>query len=487
MKCYFHIGQAKTGTSAIQSFMNLNRELLTTKYKILYPNFESNNMTGSGGNHNHVDFFNQININEHNERITKIAECLEFAQKNGIEKIVFSAEQFGLAWLPVVLADVTTTFNLDYNIILYLRRQDHYLEAAWKQWGHKIKKISSIQEYANILQLDWYAESVNWLKHIGPEKFIVRPYEISQIGRDIIVDFMALIGVTNLTDFAKPEDNSLNANHGLNNDVIEILRLCKKQTGRVHSNLFLDYVHNTLSDQYKKKPMAGYNILSPEERLKIIEKYTESNNGLAEIFFGKGAVLFHDPLPDINEPWEKNTGLTFENTVPILMELLYRQNLDIHHFQKKNNEMQDNLKNQLQLFIQKSLGIRKHFHIANDMLFQKSGFNRQITDKQLVDGDIQFRSVHNDPIIYLPKTTDLYNNPVINLEITVPQDTVVQVFYKTSSFSRYKEEQCVSVGVPAGRHSIEFNIHAQKVVGRLRLDPGNRPGLYRIHHVEFVC
>ncbi len=41
MKIYFHVGQAKTGSGAIQSFLNINREILATRYKILYPNINS--------------------------------------------------------------------------------------------------------------------------------------------------------------------------------------------------------------------------------------------------------------------------------------------------------------------------------------------------------------------------------------------------------------------------------------------------------------
>ncbi len=52
---YFHIGQPKTGTSAIQAVFNYNRENLSKDYKLLYPNFEDSNFD-KGIYHNHGDF-----------------------------------------------------------------------------------------------------------------------------------------------------------------------------------------------------------------------------------------------------------------------------------------------------------------------------------------------------------------------------------------------------------------------------------------------
>jgi hypothetical protein len=56
---YFHIGQLKTGTSAIQSFFNYNREKLSKDYKLLYPNFEDSNFD-KGIYHNHGDFLHKF-------------------------------------------------------------------------------------------------------------------------------------------------------------------------------------------------------------------------------------------------------------------------------------------------------------------------------------------------------------------------------------------------------------------------------------------
>jgi hypothetical protein len=467
MKIYFHIGQAKTGSSAIQSFLNYNRELLAKQYHILYPSFFTNNLAENSILHNHANFFHKLHESDAQDKYADFADCLQYSVQHGINRIVFSAEMFEFEWLPILIKEVSAVYKFDYTIILYLRRQDYYLEAAWKQWGHNIHNINTIQDYSKRVHLDFYSTIQLWLQHIPPEKFIIRPYEKSVIGENIVMDFMRLLGVDSLIDFTDPPDNNLNKNHGLSNDVIEILRQCKSPEADIHNNVLLDFVSNALSNRYKKTPMISYNLLSPGERIKIIEQYVESNNKIASIFWGENAVLFKDPLPDPNESWEPYSGLTLENTIPIFMEILFKLNDDISQVEQSSQ-------------INKSI-----FRFAGKDLFQNSKFNKQIVNKNLINDEIHFESRNDDPIIILPKINIPSNYVTLKIEISVPENTTIQLFYRTTLFCRFSEEKSIKMKSSVGRSIVVFKIYERNIYKRLRLDPGCHAGKYIIHKIEF--
>ncbi len=468
MKIYFHIGQYKTGTSAIQSFLNLNREMLVSKYKILYPNLNSIN-PGGGLMHNHAVFFNALYEDKSDVSFSKIKKCLEYCENKDIQNIIFSAEQFEFEWLPKLISQIVETFKTDYAIILYLRRQDNYLEATWKQWGHKHNSVSTVQEFASILHLNWYQTVMNWLNFFNPDKFIVRPYEKSVIGENVIIDFMSIFGIHDFNDFVEPPDTNCNKNHGLNLDVIEILRLCKNMAKDLFNHPLIDFMYNSLPEHYKKAPMVSYGILSPEERLYIIEQYSDSNKKVAKIFFGDNSELFKDPLPDINEPWEQYKGLTLESFIPILMEIVFKQYNDIQGLQKA------------------LYGDNLLISLSNKDLFNMSVYNDQIEHIMLHDNGVHFKSVKDDPFIILPKLKFPQASITMKLDISVPSNSFIQLFFKTSFYKSYSEEKSVRQYVNKGRQTVLIRIPAISIKGRLRLDPGNIPGNYIIHKIEFYC
>lgn len=100
---YFHIGQSKTGTSAIQAFFNYNREILSKDQKILYPNFEDINF-GKGIYHNHGELFTKaISTNDFDFALNKFASCQAYCTENDISKVVISWEGFQIPqWIVLI-------------------------------------------------------------------------------------------------------------------------------------------------------------------------------------------------------------------------------------------------------------------------------------------------------------------------------------------------------------------------------------------------
>ena len=475
-----HIGQGKTGSTAIQRFLDFNRETLASKHKVLYPNFDSNDLT-KGSMPCHTVYLNDArNRNDFAGLLTILEKSVDYCRNNKLDKILLSDESLPNweGW-PQIFSQIAGKLDLEVNVIVYLRRQDKWLESAWKQWGHKFKQINTIHDYEQIMNLDWSRMLKPWLDFFEVKQFTVRPYEKSTIGNDVVADFLKAIGINNAVDLPEPP-NFKYYNTGYNRDIIELLSLCKNLTFNHNDNRLFGLLSKTLPTEYIKKPMEDYGLLSPEEALNLIKKYEASNNKVAQIFFGMDrAKLFNDPLPNVDAHWEPYPGLTLEKFVPVVMSILLKQQQEI-----------DSLKNLKDNLIQKQKidydKLRPILKVTNKSIFKKSKFLNQITDITLNGEGVTFTSEGNDPYLILPKLRLPKKVKVIKLDISVPENTELQLFYKTSASGAYCEENSVKKTSREGKNQIHLEIPAWEIVGLLRLDPGAVAGQYIIHNIEFL-
>jgi hypothetical protein len=289
MKLFIHLGQGKTGSSAIQSFLNYNRNKLAREYGILYPNFESQYID-QGMYHNHDLFFNSLSENETTQReVEKLLYLKDFCDRNNIKKVIISHESFGLKDRTSAIKLIEKILSCEAVLIVYVRRQDLLIESAWKQWGHKLKDLDNIQQYIDRSDLDLKPIFERYLCHFSVDKFIVRTFEKSSIGADVLLDFLNIIGIQDKQGFVEPPDNNLNKNAGLAPEVVEIMKLCNHLNKGIHHNQIIDFMYSNLSARFKKKdPFKPYGFLSLEERKFIMEKYAQSNREVARLFFKDG-------------------------------------------------------------------------------------------------------------------------------------------------------------------------------------------------------
>lgn len=121
--------------------------------------------------------------------------------------------------------------------------------------------------------------------------------------------------------------------------------------------------------------------------------------------------------------------------------------------------------------------------LSNEELLAASNVVRGITRVRMDQGDACFEATDNDPYFHLPPVVPMPNGALLTLDVTLPADRVVQVYYQTTANQTFCEEQSLKLVAPAGRHRLEFPIH-EPLNGQFRLDPGNGPGEYRIHEVS---
>ena len=336
MNIFLHVGAGKTGSSAIQSVLQKNRKKLI-ELGFLYPNFDQQHKVSASLNH--AAF---IKRNSEQDKTEKLQQKIQFCAKKGISNIVLSWE------VPHVKKwDFIQSFTKEHTVkvICYFRRQDHWLESSWKQWG--IKRYNTIDDYIENNGLgyaycywDKYCDA--WSALVGKDNFISRVYEKEQlINSDVVSDFLNVIGCkTNGLDLQNKDDYKTN-NFGFNRDVQEIISLSKHLFSSMNDIDFFKFLNDSLGESAQKLPFQEYNIFTNKKRLEILERYEKSNKRVALEYLGrKDERLFYEKLPDSQENTTSYEGLTIEKLVPLLMSIFTQQNERIQRLEKRIKELQ---------------------------------------------------------------------------------------------------------------------------------------------------
>jgi hypothetical protein len=69
------------------------------------------------------------------------------------------------------------------------------------------------------------------------------------------------------------------------------------------------------------------------------------------------------------------------------------------------------------------------------------------------------------------------------IDITPPGDTTIVLYYKTLEQDYYFSPQRISSEIGPGRSVFYFDLSGLDHIGRIRLDPGRRPGIYHVHEI----
>ncbi len=336
LHCYFHVGWPKTGSSAIQSFCQRNRKTLATRHGILYPNFGAERLDEGDGtiNHGHIAHAEQAQITQ------VLDHAVDYAQKRGYGKLLVSSESLHRAFCNAI-ATIAERPDITVTVICYLRRQDHLIEAAWKQWFLK-SDFPTIDAFADDLiaqrplKVGLFAcKSIldRWTKTLGRDRFVLRVYEKPQlIGEDIIPDFCNAVGIENIGSFHF-ESNG-NTNTGFNRDVLELAAMCKPLYADIHDPRLDDMLKTELTDAFQKEPFEHYELLSPAKRREIVEAFDEENQSIAREHFGReDGKLFREEWPDPNAPWTPYEP-SLDKMIPIIMQILLKQHHRLNEVEK---------------------------------------------------------------------------------------------------------------------------------------------------------
>jgi hypothetical protein len=218
------------------------------------------------------------------------------------------------------------------KVIIYLRRQDTYIESAYSQII-KDKYQGSIYEFIDGRSLDYKEICDRWAIIFGKENIIVRPYERGQFkDNNIFSDFMSVLGNDDdMSTFSIPKGTS---NPSLNKDTIHFKRLVNMlNIADDNKRKMQEPLVNISIRTGKGKPFQEHSVLSPIEKIEFLERFKESNALVAYDYLNRDdRTLFYDPLPKLDDDWlpypglDRNTILEIANYMsienPELFEIL---------------------------------------------------------------------------------------------------------------------------------------------------------------------
>lgn len=306
-RCILHIGQSKTGTSAIQSYLDLNKERLK-RQGILYPGVKFHGVALNLFNHNSVadslaglkrypemeteEYFRQFSRQLKNEDCqTMIISGEHFFGGEPRVWNVTSKEAYLLAYMKKL--HVLQSFLQEYEltIIIYLRSQAEWLASAISQViryegliGKKIYQndrhffelMKPVLDYDNLIE--------QWLDILKPKKFICIPYEKDELhGNNSVSDFLFRLGINDEELIGKAV--KFNEHESLSREYIELKKTLNKEACSKTEEWVRIYC---LNKAYNKSNTGKKYKLSTELYRQIQEYYSSMNVRITEKYIKEG-------------------------------------------------------------------------------------------------------------------------------------------------------------------------------------------------------
>ena len=286
---YVHIGTGKTGSSSIQNVLRQAQDKLRD-YDLIIPCSGRLDLSGKF-DRNHGLFFRSREDNV--KRIDEVAAQwrVRIADLEGRDgpgrnlRILLSCEGFSHDDIPSIrsLAD---SVELNVKIIVYLRRQDDYLESSWRQWGCKV--CDDVESWAEIIlergQCDWERRLEPWAEAFGDDALIVRPFDRAQMYQhDVVADFFRIIDVPREV-LGSINDLEREVNTAQHPDLVQITNLCRHLLNGQNDNRLNVFFNKNLGRLASDLSENAVRFTPPELSEWIQKAHSESNERLARRF-----------------------------------------------------------------------------------------------------------------------------------------------------------------------------------------------------------
>ncbi len=345
---YLHIGLPKTGTTAIQNFLWDNQTMLE-KHGICYPDLSVHYPRVSFLRNAHfliascktADDGSVTPANgDYSLILNQIAELgARFDKIFLTDEALWAAKSRQPAFWERLRTDLGKR-GLSLRIIVYLRRQDSFVQSLYRQ---KIKVQAtglSFHEFLETFLKDYPLDYYSYLQFLsgvlGRGNLIVRIYEKEQYkenGRFLFFDFLDIFGL-------KPEDGFSAGQTGLNAPLdasqLELRRLLNT----------LSEPSPTLSQSFREirriapregDPPADNSFARPEEQAAYLELFEDSNSQVAREFLGReDGVLFQNSEDSEYSEFHASNDVLLRDTI-----LLYAKS--VRRLEEKHQQQEKEL------------------------------------------------------------------------------------------------------------------------------------------------
>ena len=301
---WLHIGVPKSGTSALQRYLGDHADMLRRQgLTYLAPKRKKS------GN----DL--AIAINRGRASLAGISRDLcEQIEKCGTPQAVLSSEMFYGIEPDVILGAVPALQGRDVRVLVYLRRQDKYLESKFIQKSKNGRFRGDIWKYLRKFDgsgADFAAELAPWeAANVTVTPRICEPGRLH--GGSTVSDMLALAGLP------EPDAAAVAAAH--ENASPSAIRLEMMQVLGEVGGLDTKRIQRRLAADHPPAAGAKARIFGKADRLALLEGYAAGNEALRERYFPQQADLFD--MSDLERaPAAPDVGFTDEQRAELRLLL----------------------------------------------------------------------------------------------------------------------------------------------------------------------
>ncbi len=359
LKLYLHIGMPKTGTTYIQNFLRLNNEVLKSEGYV-YPDFGVR-FDAIGVNRNGhflVSAIKDENGKRLKEKELEIEnECFDklFNLFEAFPNVILSEESIWNSgerkrgkkfWNN--LKSKLDSRGIELKVIVYLRRQDLFIQSFWAQHVKGSDVSYTLKEFINSsrfkhIKLDYYKRLNQISSVVGKENILVRVYEKDQyIGpqKTIVSDFLTTVGLEYNDSYQELERLP---NRSLSGIYLETKRQLNKIEGL---NKRRNYIQNLLKKVADENDdvhsITSNEFMSGEDTYAFLKQYAESNEMVAREYLSReGGELFLDKL-EVSD--DKKTEYTAYDYVGVLAQMLELQHIRAGELSETISELKREIK-----------------------------------------------------------------------------------------------------------------------------------------------
>jgi hypothetical protein len=217
-------------------------------------------------------------------------------RKHRLSTIVVSAESLSTQpSFAAFFAPVRDEFDVE--VVLYVRRQDEFLLAAWSQWYMKTEPdFPAWLERVAGMMANWETVISPWAAQLPGARIIVRVYEPERLADgDVVVDFMQLLDVP--MDGLQLADEE-RINRSLNEVATLVAMRNRHQFDGRHDRDFSNFLRFYGALAATTSVNSGA-FLSGDERRALVARYSDSNEAVRQHYRPDLPVggLFSDDYP----------------------------------------------------------------------------------------------------------------------------------------------------------------------------------------------
>lgn len=308
---FLHVGTHKTGSTSIQQALRLYSVELRREKLVCLPLPKQVELQMSSDSLRH-DLIRPCRDDLDRFASARFGEGMRFVMSSE----GFSGESDrGYRNAPVVAEaarEITTDF--DVSIIVYLRRQDRFIESLYTQSIQEGNSLSFDEFVARLPEssFNWEALVSSYSKFFGEDRVIVRRYGTKWLPSRLALlhDFGEVIGSRILSTLNEP----LTANPGYSRDALEIARIANRHLGDQERRRLRFILQRTSPRQ----TFESFAFWSEEQRRELLARHEPSNANVAGRFLGETELFPLEPMEDQGV----YPGVTSERAIAVLVRAL---------------------------------------------------------------------------------------------------------------------------------------------------------------------